>query len=207
MIDDITNFKLFREDIIHEAIMRCKREMYKRAQPSVDYDKLVKEYKNTNKTIYDRYYLSNEECRYIVNKYIKAYGLEDKFKDHCDLIIDNMEKGTITDNYIPERYENGHEIPGYRSYKDVPPLKDTIGESAAHSVIDYIKDRKEFYKTDHESEHFQFAIYMGDSPNSNQKRVEEYWKSKGIDIKIDPRHYNNDYFFDEENGYLEEDEE
>ena len=207
-MQDITEFKLSREDIICEAIMRCKREMYKRAQPSANYDELLKKYKGTKEKIYERYYLSNEECKYIVHKYLQAYGLIDKFKDHCDLLIDNMRNGTITDNYIDEKYdENGHRIPGYRDYKDVPSLKNIIGEENAQKVIDFIKDRKEFYKTDHESEKFQFTIYMGDSPSSSSKTVEEYWKSKGIDIKIDPRHHTDDYFWDEENGYLEEDEE
>ena len=205
---DATNFKLSRDDIIREAIMRCKREMYARAQPSVDYDKLVEKYRGVNEKIYERYYLSREESKYVIDKYIRIYGLEDKFKENLDLIIDNMQNGTITDNYIPEKYDaDGHKIPGYRDYKDVPPLKDIIGESIACSVIDYIKDRRNFYKTDHESEQFQFAILMGDSPTQNPKSVIEYWSKKGINIKIDPRHYNNDYFWDEENGYLEDDDE
>lgn len=208
MIADITNFRLSREDIIREAIHRCKKELYARAQPSVNYDELYEKYKGSKERVYERYYLSREEILYVVDKYIKVYNLGDKFKDHCDLIIDNMEKGTITDNYIDEKYDvNGRRTPGYRSYKDVPPLAKTIGPENAQKVIDFIEDRKDFYCTDQESQRFQFAIMMGDSPTSNPNTVIDYWKSKGIDIKIDPRKHNNDYFWDEENGYLEEDEE
>lgn len=203
----ILDFKLSAEDMLIEAINRCKREMYFKAQPSVDYDKLIEQYKNGCKEkLYERYYLSKEEFDYIVNKYIEAYRLNDHFIEHCDLLIDNMTKGTITDKYIPEEIIDGVKHPGYRGYKDVPPLKDMIGESAANSVIDYINDRKDFYKTNHDLDKFRFNIYLSDTPTCDMVSVKKYWASKGIDLVIDPRKHSNDYFWSEENGYLEEEE-
>lgn len=205
---NITDFKLSRDDIMSEAIHRCKKEMYAKAQPSVDYDLLLEQYKNGCKTrLYERYYLSNEELKYIVAKYVELYHFESKLSDHFDLLIDNMTKGTIKDKWIPGKTDDdGFTHPGYRGYENVPPLEKIIGKEKAKTVIDYIKERKDFYSRDYEKEQFEFAIYLGDSPTSNEKEVIDYWKSQGINLKIDPRKYNSDYFWSEENDYLEEDE-
>ena len=205
--NNITDFKLSRDDIIDEAIHRCKKEMYAKAQPSVDYDLLLEQYKQgCQEKLYDRYFLSREECKYIVKKYVEIYHLESGLGAHLDLLLDNMEKGTIKDKWIQKKTTNGSISSGYRGYEDVPPLSKIIGEKHAKVVTDYIKERKEFYNRDHEKEQFEFALYLGDVPASDEKTVIEYWKTKGVNLTIDPRKHTNDYFWSEENGYLEEDE-
>lgn len=71
-----------RIDIIKEAIYNCLKECYKKSQPSADFDNILKEIKeneenNKDARIYERYYLSNEEYKYIRDKYIKLYGFNE----------------------------------------------------------------------------------------------------------------------------------
>ena len=59
-----------KEKILEEAIKNCMREMYKKAQPSEDWDHIVYKYQSgelgKNEIVYDRYYLSQEEFTYIL---------------------------------------------------------------------------------------------------------------------------------------------
>lgn len=211
-LKDYTVFKLEKEDILWEARMRCMKEMYAKAQPSVDYDEIYSYYKKCKEEgkeperIYNRYYLSQEEFTYIRQKYVDAYMMHNPFREDCDLIIDNMEKGTIRNKWIPEHTDKYGTHPGYRGYEDVPSLKEIIGEENANKVIEYIKDRRDFYRYNTDEEKFTFSVTLSDSPTSNAEEVIEYWKSQGRELKIDPRHYDDNYFWCEENGYLEEDE-
>ena len=49
-----------KEKILEEAIKNCMREMYKKAQPSEDWDHIVYKYQSgelgKNEIVYDRYY-------------------------------------------------------------------------------------------------------------------------------------------------------
>lgn len=212
-LKDYTAFKLSKEDILWEARMRCMKEMYAKAQPSANYDEIYAYYKKCKEEgkqperVYDRYYLSQEEFTYIRQKYVDAYMMHNPFQEDCDLIIDNMEKGTIKDKWIPEYTDKYGTHPGYRGYEDVPPLKDMIGEENANKVIDYIKDRRDFYHHSVDEEKFNFSVTLSDSPTSNSNTVIEYWKSQGRELEIDPRHLTQDDFWCEDNGYLDDENE
>lgn len=208
---DYTKFILERGNLLWDIRMKCMKEMYERAQPSANYDDIYAYYEQCNEQhitpdkIYNRHYLSKEEFDYILNKYVSEYKLSNDFKRDCDIIIRDMEEGCSKDKYIPEWTDEFGTHPGYRGYEKVPPLKETIGDENAQKVIDFIKMRKEFYRFNREEEGFRFDIALTDSPTSNEKTVIEYWKSQGKDIEIDPRHKDENYFWEEEHGYLEDD--
>ena len=62
-------FNINRSFILEQAVLECLTEMYAKAQPSADFNELMKLYKGTNKPFYQWYYLSEEEFKYILNKY------------------------------------------------------------------------------------------------------------------------------------------
>jgi len=208
---DYSKFAMSRDDILSEIILKCKRELYERAQPSANYDELLENWRkseNRDKEKYfDKYYLSQSEFKYVVEKYAENYGIKSKFKDHLELLIANMKDGTIKDKWIPERTDEHGTHPGYRGYEDVAPIKKMIGEENAQYVINYINDRIKFYSRDRDYNSFTFSIYLSDTPTSNLETVKEYWKSQGVDLDIDKRAHDSDYFWCEEHGYLEDEEE
>ena len=207
---DYTQFKLDKDDIIMEAIERCKKEMYARAQPPANYDDIIKGYEEEQAAgkeitrVYTRHYLSQQEFIYILNKYIKAYHLEEVFKKHCNIIIEDMQNGCTKNKYIPDTTDKyGNYNPGYRDYEPVPSLKEIIGEEAANKVIEFIENRRDFYRFDRDESFFKISISLSDSPTTNSEDVVKYWKSQGVDLKINSRKLSEDKFWDEEHGYTE----
>ena len=208
-----------RENIISQAVDACFKELYKRAQPSVDFEELVKQYRIDGKSFYERYYLSSEELKYVVEKYIKAYGMEDPWEDYFDLLIDNLKNGGSKDKWIPEKVdEDGFKHPGYRGFEKYDSLHKQINkildnyflsnfsineltDTLTDKVFELIDTVKNFYRHNREKNDFTYTMYLGASPNSNSKAVVEYWKSKGIDIVIEERNpllfYEQDYYGDE----------
>lgn len=210
-LKDYRKFYFDRSSIISELRVKCMTEMYSKAQPSADYADILKYYVDCKKKgikpdlIYNRYYLSNEEYLYILNKYIDAYGLKERFKDDCDVIIRDLKDGCTKDLYLPDMLtKKGEVVFGSSEYENVKPLSKIIGRKAAKYVINLIQDRKNFYRFDRAEENFRVLIGMGDSPCSNEQTVINYWKTQGVDIEIDPRHYTKDDFWDEERGYFGE---
>ena len=216
---------LNRDKILDEAFERCMEEMYLRAQPSVSYKELVEGVKNgtieDSKTnpIYDRYYLSHEEFKYILDKYIKAYRIQEEWHSNIELLEKYLTEGGTKDKYIKAHTdEDGNYHPGYRGYEKVPSLKNQIidflkrnvtadyditqlGEDITKIAMDNINDCKEFYRFNREENSFSTSIALGASPTSNPDSVKEYWKSQGIDIEIEERNpllfWERDYYGDE----------
>lgn len=208
-----------RENILAQAVDACYEELYKRAQPSADFKKLMDQFKIDRKPFYQNYYLSSEELEYVVEKYIIAYGMEDPWDCHFDLLKDNLREGGTKDKWIPEKVdENGFKHPGYRGYEQYPSLKNqicsilessflsdtTINEltdKITNKVFDLINTVQNFYNHDRERNNFTYTMYLGASPNSNLESVKEYWKSQGVDIEIEERNpllfYEEDYYGDE----------
>ena len=91
-----------RQDILEQAVHKCLAEMYKWAQPSIDIDKLIKSgYKDTRENpLYERHYLSYDNYKYIVDRFIEAYGMTDKWDDTFDLIYKYLIEGGLKDKYI-----------------------------------------------------------------------------------------------------------
>lgn len=189
------NINSTKEKVQENAVYQCYKEMYANAQPPVDYDKLVelaKAGKEDHKhPFYTQHYLTTEEYQYIKEKYIDAYGMREQFTDHCDVILRYFDEGTI-DKYV----ERDGDSPGYRSYEDLPPLKDLIGEEHYNIVVNRVKQAQGFYRFNRDESAFNWAM-MYSSPTSNKQQVIDYWKSQGIDITIDDKFRKNDsYLFD-----------
>ncbi len=188
------NFKIDRSSVIEQAILECLTEMYAKAQPSADFNKLMELYKGTNKPFYQWYYLSEEEFHYILNKYLEAYKIKDNRQEYLDLIIDDISNEYFVDDYKKSYTDEYGFHPGYRDYKKEMPLKDKIGEDAVNKVFEVLKERNNFYKTNIEKERFCTTIALGCSPTSNVKTVLEHWGN----IKIDSRHLTENDFYEED---------
>lgn len=213
-LKDYTSFKFSIDSVIQEARLRCMKEMYAKAQPSANYDDILAYYEDCRKKgieperVFDRYYLSWEEFDYIRNKYIEAYHFKNQFRDDCNLIIRDMKEGCMKDGYVPTMMDKKGEFhQGYSRCVDVKPLAKLIGKKDAGKAIKFIAERRDFYKFDKVEEQFSLLISMGDSPCSNAELVKKYWKSQGVDLEIDPRHYTHDDFWCEDNGYIDEEDE
>lgn len=213
-----------RDEIISRAYHECMREMYLKAQPSVNYDDLIEGVKNGTiidnheDPVYDRYYLSQEEFRYILDKYVKAYNIQPHWEDDMEILEKYLKEKSTKDKYIPERTDDdGNWHPGYRGYENVPPLLDQIkavtnDDSLAQKINDIvmsnINDCKNFYRFDREYSSFSGGIALGCSPTSNSKTVKEYWKKQGKDIEIVERNplllWEMDYYGDEFEEVMEE---
>lgn len=215
-----------RDTIISQAVDACYTELYKRAQPSADFKELMAQYKIDKKQFYDHYYLSSEELKYVVEKYIEAYGMEDFWDRHFNLLKDNLKEGGMKDKWIPEKVdENGFRHPGYRGYEKYPPLRNQIcsileasflSDTTINELTDKVTDKvfelinivQDFYKHDKEKNDFTFTMYLGGSPTSNPDTVKEYWKSQGVDINIENRNpllfWDQDYYGDNFEEIMEE---
>lgn len=211
-----------RDKILDEAFERCMEEMYLKAQPSVSYKKLVEGVKNgiiidSIKTpLYNRYYLSHEEFKYILDKYIKAYRIQEEWHSNIELLEKYLTEGGTKDKYIESHTDEYGYHPGYRGYETVHPIKKQITEFLMHNingeyvelgdkiteiVMDNIRCCKEFYRFDREYSSFSASIALGASPTSNPESVKEYWKSQGVDIEIEERNpllfWEKDYYGDD----------
>lgn len=195
-----------KDEVWREAFNRCMKEMYAKAQPSADWDQILEDFKNgkydKDTRIFERYYLSKEEFDYILDKYIKAYGFEEKWNNYVDIVADWFNTGGTKEVY--------NKITNRREYKDIPKILDELKEFLSdkdankvnrliNSYLDYCK---KFYKFDRNEYDFRCAIALGASPTCNPKTVIDYWKSQGIDVEIEERIPELFWYYDM--GYTEE---
>lgn len=212
-------YQLTRSTVLDKAIHDCLSEMYRRAQPSADFDDYVKQLKDgtiTDKTrpyIYERHYLSEEESNYIIEKYRDAYRISNDWASNLDILLKDLREGCSVNKYVPAKVdpETGFKTPGYRDYEHRDSLeerlKDILGDEdaakkAAVEVFDYIENRQGYYRFDRELQQFNNTIYLGCSPTTNKETVKEYWKSQGQDIEIVDRDPRSFWYVDE--GWSEE---
>ena len=182
---------LTKDKFQKELFTRCIDEMYQNAQPPCSYEELVEKSKqNPDERLYAQHYLSVEETRYIIDKYVDLYNLQDSFKDHCDLLIEDMLKGCSKDKYIHP--EDG--CPSYRGYEKVQPLTEEIGQEAMDKVIEFIKMRKDFYRFNRKCDGFRFEMYNY-APCSNLKTVVDYYTTKGTPVEIVERPKDDEYLY------------
>ena len=224
---------LNRDKVIDQAFHDCMKEMYAKAQPSVDYDQLIADFKSGKITedaknhIYDRYYLSSEEFSYILDKYVDAYKIKSSWDSHFNLLEEYIQKGGTKDVFKPDWVDNnGDWHPGTRDYEKVPSVENrfkeyfklVLGEEHPDSSI-YAKDLsdivndsisccKNFYCHTREESSFRGGIALGCSPTSNKEKVIEYWKSQGVDIIIEDRNplllWDYDYYGNEIDEVMKE---
>lgn len=193
---------LTRNDILLECINRCITEMYKYAQPSLDFQDILEkakngEFKDDEKCpLYSQHYLSQKNFLFIRQHYLDCYGLFDWWEDSMDTLLDKLEKGGNKKVYR-ERVGN---TPGYKDYEPVPPLKEIIGEKYANKTIDLIKGYKKFFSFGcREVNYVNMSISLGCSPCSNKQTVIDYWKSQEVDIQIKDISVENIYYGDDDN--------
>lgn len=185
-----------KSKILNEAIDSCLREMYRCSQHSADYDKLkeeAKEHPEEEKEFptFRRYYLSNEQFKYILHKYAKAYHLIPEWKNNIDTIISDFEEGSMKKEYKKDSY--GEMV---SEYVTTPPLRERIGNENTKKVLEMLDEISNFYKRDMDARYFYLSLSLGHSPTSNLKDVKEFWKDKGLELEFEERHCDEDVFFD-----------
>lgn len=208
-----------RRDIIQEAYNACMREMYAKAQPSADYDAIVAGVKDgtiqdsDKDPVYARHYLSQEEFKHILNKYIKAYGMENKWNSYVDIIETYLKGGGHRDMYVDNRkelicvphikevftkeiYDNFGDIMGEDAEK--------LSEILSNKVLEYVQWCRDFYRVDREADSFSVSVALGESPSSNPDAVVKYWARQGVDIDIEWRNPLLLWEMDEYGEYFEE---
>lgn len=194
---------LDRDVIIKRAINECMEEMYQKAQPSASYKELVEKVKakelfeSSKDPMYNRHYLSQEEFKYIKDKYSEAYGFKPHWREDIEVLEEYLKKGGNKDKYIPNTMkEDGNINPGYRSFEKIKPLRtqihnliqdEELANKVTDLVFDTIKECKDYYRFDKTQEIFDFHICLGASPTSNKETVKKYWESQGKSIDIEDR--------------------
>ncbi len=208
-------WNISRDSVIENVFYDCLKEMYQKAQPSVDIDKYLKQIESgeiaddTRPYIYQRHYLSDEESKYIFEKYCTAYNISSSWVPNLNLLLDDLKKGCTVEKYIPEQVdEDGFRHPGYRGYDKRAPLQerinDIIGDAAVaekvtEEVFDYIENRRDFYIFDRESQQFSNSVFLGAMPTSDKAGVIEYWKNQGVEVDIVDRDPESFWYID--HGY------
>lgn len=183
-----------KSQILNEAIEACLREMYRCSQPSADYNKLkeeAKEYPEEEKAFptFKRHYLSNEQFKYILNKYAKAYHLIPEWKNDIETIKYDFETGCYKEEYKKDSYgEMSSE------YVATTPLYERIGVENTKKVLEMIDEIEQYHKRDMDARYFSSSISLGHSPSSNLKEVKEYWINRGVEIEFEERNCE-DYIF------------
>ena len=220
---------LNRREILTNAYCDCMREMYAKSQPEADWDNLVQEYKDgkigKDENVYERHHLSKDEYKYILSKYKKAYNIKSHWREDVEVVETYLDEGGHKDKWIPDHTdEDGFTHPGYRSYEEVPPIKEQIkeildsylynkevnttreqlAEEITKTVMDTISNCKEYYRFDREESDFSCDIALGASPCSNPEIVKKWWKENyDQDIEIEERNpilfwYRDKEYTDEE---------
>ena len=178
-----------------------------------------------DRPIFEQHYLSQAEFNHIRQKYIDAYRIKESWTPNIEILEEYLNEGGIKDKY-EESYtdDDGIHHTGQRGFEKVKPIKEQIREIIINeigegnisekiinridnAVMNTISDCKNFYKFDREESSFSCSVSLGPSPTSNQNTVQEYWKSKGVDIEItDPNPlliWEMDYYGDEFEDYME----
>lgn len=202
------NNQIDRKTVLGQAIDNCMREMYRKSQPSADFDEYARKLENgeikeePGDEIYRRHYLSMEEYSYIVDKYVTAYGMEDNWNNIFEILVEYLgERGMI------EHGDNFEHLPDIEDvFKDIlnhgkaeGMTNDAIAERLKKEVLGRIENCRKFFRHGAEENDFRItmALYCG-SPTSNKDEVKKYWAKKGIDIEIvdrDPdKFWENDYY-------------
>ena len=224
---------LDREEVLYKAYEDCIREMFAKAQPAADWDNIIEEYKagkideKKDGPVYDRHYLSSEEFKYILDKYMKAYRIESEWTDDIKVLEDYLNNGGRKDKYI-EAYDDeyGHHT-GYRSSEKVKPIRDQIFDTLSEDVssgrrsqladeitkvvMDDIATCKNYYSFNADELKFRNTVCMRCSPTGSSETVKKWWKDHyDVDIEIEERNpllfWERDYYGDDFEEIMEEED-
>ena len=175
------------DKVINDCLLNCFQEMYKWAQPSLDFKDFYKKLQNHEITedrdspTYEHHYLSYNNFIKIRDYYLAIYNFKPYWKEYCDVIEDYLFKGGHRDIWIKEKDGN----PGYRSSEPTKPITSFLSKEDSDKVFNLLKDCSNFYRFDHLYDNMAATIALECSPTSNKETVIEYWKSRGKDIKIE----------------------
>lgn len=176
-----------RSKIICEACERMLKEMYLRAQPSINIDNYTKAYKEgkldkDKDRCYEWHYLPVQVQRQIVDDYLEAYNANDQMKYWLERLIDLFKNGGHRTVH-KDIFGTGELV---RTGEKTEKLDELIGKDNAEKVYKLIEDFLNFYRTDLDECSIRFTIFQ--CPTTNPKTVEDKWN-----IKIDDSVYKNEY--------------
>lgn len=167
-----------RRDIIAKAQHDLIREMYLRAQPSVDIDDydfnaLTKEEKEH---FQEWYYLPIEIQNQLVDDYLEAYAAEDPMKMWFNWLIERFKEGGHRTVY-KEIFKPGEKV---RTGEETEKLDELIGAENAEKVYKLMQDFMGFYRTNMDEHTIRGAVMFGPTPTADT--VEAHW---GIKVNDD----------------------
>lgn len=178
-----------RDKIITEACTNMIKEMYRRAQPSVDIMLYQECYKNgildvDKDRCYEWHYLPDKVQQQIVEDYINAYGANDWLKTACKFLIEVFKDGGHRTAY-KDIFGTGERV---RTSEKTEKLDELIGTENAEKVYKLMNDFMGFYRTNRDEHAIRMTIFK--CPTSNPKTVIEKW---GPDFKVDDSVYKNEF--------------
>ena len=176
-----------RGKVISEACTNMIKEMYRRAQPSVDITLYEEQYENgvldaDKDRCYEWHYLPMETQRQIIEDYLEAYGAHDWLKRACEFLMQNFKEGGYRTAY-KDLLGTGELV---RAAEETEKLDELIGEENAEKVYKLMEDFMGFYRTNMDEHTIRSAIFK--CPTSNPDTVMKKW---GSDFKIDESVYKN----------------
>ena len=180
-------WKVDNDDVVRECIINCLHEMYKWAQPSLNFKDYYKKLQNNEVTddekfpLYEHHYLSYDNFIKIRDHYLDAYNLKPYWKTYCEVVKDYLLKGGHRDTYI----EGKDGMPGYRGSEKTFPITSFLNKEDSDKIAKLLDDCTNFYRFDRNYDRVSSNISLGPSPTCNKETVIKYWKSQGKDITID----------------------
>ena len=202
-------------EVFNRSFTDCMQEMYAKAQPPLDYAKVVEDLRtrklieDPKSPIHQHHYLSSDEFTYILDKYVDAYGFRNNWREHLDTTLDYVVNGGLKDVYI----KGNGEYLGHKGTEKVAPLKEQflnlvkdpeLAKQLEELVVSHIKCCQNFYRGNQNETRFRASIALGASPTSNKEAVIQYWNSLGKPITI----VEHDHFWERDyygNDFVEDD--
>lgn len=199
-----------REMVITHAFQQCLRKLYKSAQPSGDYDEYVRmtkvgELTVNDEYVYNRHYLPETQYNYIVNQFLEAYGMTEKWHDNVETVIDYFKDGSPSSR----KDENGFYIRMPHMKDEVKDLlkengvtadPDALAEKIYDAFVNRINECKNFFRFDREETSFRWTV-GNYAPTINKEIVKKYWEKHGKEIVLvdpDPETlWEKDYYGEE----------
>lgn len=192
-----------RKQFVEKCINECLELMFKYSYPSISFKEHLELAKlnNVKESLYDKHYLPDKLYEEIIQNFCEVYGFKYYYRDSINHLLNCLKEGGYRNTYIKDTDES----PGYRSSEKTPKLEELIGKEHSKSVINLIKDLKDFYRFDTlDRDRFYFNV-MNFSPTSNRESVNRYWKDTVPDFQIpDDKEFFRNYYRDE-CGYSDED--
>ena len=175
------------DNVIRECIINCLHEMYKWAQPSLNFKDYYKKLQNNEvvddekSPLYEHHYLSHDNFIKIRDHYLYAYNLKPYWRTYCEVVKDYLLKGGHRDTYI----EGKDGMPGYRGSEETLPITSFLNKEDSDKIAKLLDDCTNFYRFDRNYDGVSSNISLGPSPTCNKETVIEYWKTQGKDITIE----------------------